>query len=226
MVGNLADFPNMHDWREPSPGGVPPRGQSCAKFARGQGADTERTYCGKSFPTEPIPPGCAVLREDPTRTSLFRIWTQRNCKFANNFNPLITRSLLDNMDIQGCASKYGVVSYVTPYITHHGTKGGAPFAYSEHILGQCLARSVEGNKTAQFGMTRFSNAQVAPSIISQLEVRHVNWGIPRYIHPRPIRALSLNSRLKRARTPDEIAADGRGDGAPFAKRSAIQLYED
>ena len=38
MVGNLADFSNMHDWREPFPGGVPSRGQSCAKFAKGHRA--------------------------------------------------------------------------------------------------------------------------------------------------------------------------------------------
>ena len=35
MIGDLSDFSNMRDWREPFPGGAPSRGQSCAKFANG-----------------------------------------------------------------------------------------------------------------------------------------------------------------------------------------------
>ena len=135
-------------------------------------------------------------------------------------------SLLDNIGIQGRASTYGVVSYVTPYITHNGTKGGPPFAYSDHIIDQCHARAVGENKTAQFDMTRFFNAQVAPSIIRQLEVFRMNWGIPRYIYTRGVRTLSPNACLKRVRTHGEVAADGRGDGSPFTKRSIIQLYGD
>ena len=73
-------------------------------------------------------------------------------------------------------------------------------------------------------MARFLNALAPPSIISQLEACRANWGIPRYVYPRWVRALSLNSCLKRARTHEEMPADGRGEGAPCTKRSIIQLY--
>ena len=54
----------------------------------------------------------------------------------------------------------------------------------------------------------------------------MNWGIPRYLYSRAIRTLSPNTSLKRGRTPEEIADDGRGDGSPFTKRSTIQRYGD
>ena len=83
---------------------------------------------GNLSPREPVAPGDEVLREDPSRPQLFRIWLKRNCRYVNNYNPILLLALLANVDIQGCASKYGVVSYVTPYITHRGSKGGSPFA--------------------------------------------------------------------------------------------------
>ena len=171
------------------------------------------------------PPGGALLREGPSRPSLFRIWTQRNCGFINNFDGVRIISPLANMDIQGCTSKYGVSSYVAPYITRRGEKRGPPFAYSDHIIGRRLARAVEENKTAQSDMARFFNPHLHPSIISQLEVCRVSLGIPRYIYARGFKNPSTKSLLNRVRTPEEVTADGRGCGAPFTNKSSILRYE-
>ena len=142
MIGELVDFSNMRDWRLPYAKGHPAPHQSGAKCARGaEGVGNEVIYCGKIFPRRPVREGYEVLREGPSRTDLFRIWLWRNCVYVNNSNPHITLALLANMDIQGCTSRYGVVSYMPNYITHHGAKSGPPHVAAEKELGACLSRS-------------------------------------------------------------------------------------
>ena len=192
MIGELVDFSNVHDWHLPYARGHPAPHQSCAKCARGaEGTDNEVIYCGKLFPRDPVREGYEVLREDPSRPDLFRIWLRRNCAYVNNFNPLIMSTLLANMDIQGCTSKYGVVSYMTKYITHHGAKKGSPQVAAEKELDACLTRAQEEGKGARLGITRWFNAQVAPGILTQLEVCHVNWGFERYLHSRDFSSSGL-----------------------------------
>ena len=102
LLSELVEFSNMHDWHAPFASGHPSPHQSCAKFANGtEGTDSEVVYCGKMFPRDPAPTGNERLLEDPARPELFRIWLRRNCRFVNNFNPLIMLSLLANMDIHG-----------------------------------------------------------------------------------------------------------------------------
>lgn len=62
---------------------------------------------------------------------------------------------------------------MTPYITHRGTKGFTPFARPDHILDAWRGRR-GGYKASRFDITRFFNSQLAPSIISHLEVCRVN----------------------------------------------------
>ena len=151
ILAELVEFSNMRDWHVPYAKGHPAPHQSCAKFARcADGTDREITYYGEMFPRGPVIAGRDVLREDPTRPDLFRIWLRRNCAYVNNFNPLITLSLLANMDIQGCTSKYGVTSYVTKYIMRHGAKSGSPQFAAERELDICLARAKEDGKGVGF----------------------------------------------------------------------------
>ena len=129
MLAELAEFPNMREWRAPYAKGHPAPHQSCAKFPRGEeGADSEITYCGKMSPGDPVRSGREFRREGPTRPDLFRILFRRNCAYGGNFNPviIIIISLLANMEIHGCDSKYGVTSCVTTYVDHHGAKSGPP----------------------------------------------------------------------------------------------------
>ena len=157
--------------------------------------------------------------------NLFRICLQRNCRYVNNYNPLLTLSLLGNVDIQGCTSKYGVLSYVTPYITHHGSKGGSPFAQAGNMLDLCISRTAEENKSSRLDISRFFNAQVAPTIISQLEVCHTNWNIPRHLYSRSFKVLAMKSPLRRVRTPAEVAESIRRGNTDVTNKTALHWYE-
>ena len=78
------------------------------------------------------------------------------------------------MEIQGCTSKYGVTSYVTKYIAHRGAQSGPPQIVAGKEPGNCLTRASEEGKGAMVGINRRFNAQVAPGLLTQLEVCRVN----------------------------------------------------
>ena len=227
MLAELVEFPNMRDWHVPYAKGHPAPHQSCAKFARGkEGDDSEITYCGEMFPRDPVIAGHEFIREGPTRPDLFRIWLRRNCAYVSNSNPLIILSLLSNMDIQGCASKYGVTSYVTKYITRHGAKSGSPQFAADRELDICLARPKEDGKGERYGVNKWFNSQVAPGVLTQLEVCRVNWGFPRYISPMKFYYIYLKSDLKAVRKPADVAAEiARGGRWPALRLSLIELHE-
>ena len=170
-------------------------------------------------------PGDEVLREGPSRPKLFRIWPQRNCRYINSYNPLLLLALLANMDIHGRASKYGSISYFTPYITHHGPKGGSPFAQAENMLDQCIARTADEKKSSRLSISRFFNAQVAPTIISQLEACHMNWNIPRHLYSRAFKTLAMKNSIRRVRTPAEVADALLRGNAYVTNRTSIHWYE-
>ena len=60
---------------------------------------------------------CGKISEDPRRRELYRLWLARNCHFINNFVPLLLLATDSNMDIQAVTTKFGVIEYMTKYIT-------------------------------------------------------------------------------------------------------------
>ena len=92
--------------------------------------------------------------------------------------------LIENMDIHGRTSKYGLVSYMTKYITHHGAKSGPPQVAAEKESGACLSRAKDEGEGPRLGITRRSDAHVAPGVLTQLEVCRANWGFERYLSSR------------------------------------------
>ena len=47
-----------------------------------RGTDSECYECGKHFPRPRVDKGRAVLKEDPQRKGIFRLWLQRNCSLS------------------------------------------------------------------------------------------------------------------------------------------------
>ena len=135
-------------------------------------------------------------------------------------------TLLANMDIQGCTSKHGVVSYMTKYITHHGAKNGSPQVAAEKELDACLSRAQDEGKGPRLGITRWFNAQVAPGILTQLEACRVNWGFERYLSSRDFFALRLKDDANGVKTPGDVAAAAAaGEDISILRSSLLQRYE-
>ena len=122
-------------------------------------------------PRGPVREGYEVPRDGPSRQDLLRIWLRRHCVYVNNSNPLILLTIIENMDIQGCASKYGAVSYVTKYTTHNGAQSGPPQVAAEKELDACLARAQDEGTGPTLGIIRRFDAQVAPGVLTQFAVR-------------------------------------------------------
>ncbi len=209
LVAELAEWVNMHDWHEPHAHGLPGGRQSCAKCVRGtKGTDKELYYCNKNFPRSRVEPGTARLEEDPRRSSVFRLWLARNCKFMNNYHPALILALLANMDIQAITTKWGVAEYITKYITKFtGAATGTPMQMAERAFDDALEKAQTAGKGALSAVAKFYNSQVAPGLISQLEVSHYLWDFPSFLCSRHITALKIDSEVRLLRDPEQIRQD-------------------
>ena len=81
---------------------------------------------------------------------------------------------------------------------------------------------MENGKNPRVSITRLANAQAPPCIIPQVEVRYMNWNMPRRIFPRPFITLAL--KPSRVRTPDEAAASIRQGNAFATHKTPIRWY--
>ena len=224
---SLAEWCNMHDWHVPHPNGPQHTKQSCARVLKEtEGTSQEMCYCGKLFPRETRKPGEECIAEDPHRRDLYRVWLARNCRFMNNYHPLLLVAPLANIDIQAVTSRFAVVQYVTKYMTKTGK--GTLLGQAEQAFDDALGRALENGKGVMAAVVRFFNQQVAPRAISQLEVHHILWGFPPYLASRSFTRLSLNVELKRLRTAGEMlrGAGGEDDGRPLTRMSALEQYEN
>ena len=76
------------------------------------------------------------------------------------------------------------------------------------------------------GITRRSNAQVAPGVLTQLEVFRAKWGFRRYLSPRAFFALRLNDETMGVKTPGEVAAAAAaGEDVSIMRISLLRRYE-
>ena len=126
----LSEWVNMHDFHEPFANGPPSAGQSCAVEEGG------RLDCNKLFPRKTSRPGEEELSEDPRRRKLFRLWLARNCKFLNNFVPIVMLAMLSNMDFQATLTKTAVIKYMTKYMTKSGQ--GSLVKFMENRFSLCM----------------------------------------------------------------------------------------
>jgi hypothetical protein len=177
FVATLAEWTQMHDFHTPFANGPPSKGQSCAKVDD-EHSSKESVTCGKLFPRDTIEPGHEKILEDPRRRELYRLWIGRNCKFINNFIPLVLFATQSNVDFQPTTTKFGVIEYLTKYLTKSGQ--GSLLHVMEHSFSLCMERARDLDKEAGSAILRWFNLQSCADVKSQLETMHLCFGLPRF----------------------------------------------
>ena len=133
----------MQDFHEPFPCGPPAKSQACVKTDN-EHSYRERTECDKLYPRKTVQAGGGEVMEDPRRRELYRLWLGRNCNFINNYIPVLMLATNSNMDFQATTTKFGVVEYMTKYMTKSGQ--GNLLTVMEHSFSKCIERAIEEQK--------------------------------------------------------------------------------
>ena len=156
---------------------------------------SEKVACGKLFPRKPILPGSEEVCEDPRRRELFRLWLARNCNFMNNFVPIICFATLANMDFQATITKFGVLEYMTKYMTKAGQ--GSLLGVMEHSFSLCMEKAREQQKGVGAAILKWFNLQSTTDVKSQLETMHLAFRLPRFLCTRSVRSLAVRSEAEK-----------------------------
>ena len=202
FITTLAEWSQMHDLHEPFPMGPPSKTQSCAKVDC-EFTSQETTSCGKLFPRKLISPGAAEVAEDPRRRELFRLWMGRNCHFINNYVPVLMLATQSNMDFQAVTSKYGVVEYLTKYLTKSGQ--GSLIGIMEKAFDRCMSKAQEEGKGAKSAIAKFFNLAATQEVKTQGETMHLLFDLPRHLSSRSsFKRLSTRSLARKLKTADQV----------------------
>ena len=215
FVATLAEWVNMHDCHEPFVNGPPSVHQSCAAEDKG------RIYCNKLFPRPLVHPGKTEISEDPCRRELYRLWLGRNCKFLNNFVPIILLAMLSNCDFQATLTKDAVIEYMTKYMTKSGQ--GSLVKVMENSFSLCLEKARDKQQAPGAAMLKWFNVQSITEVKSQLETMHLIFGVPRYICSRDFSDMWVRSDMRKIKSPQDIAkASDRSE--KLAQETELEKY--
>ena len=84
----------------------------------------------------------------------------RNCHFINNHMPVVLLATLSNMDFQATTTKFGVVEYMTKYMTKSAQ--GPLLAVMENSFAMCVWKAAEDDKGAGAAILRFFSTLPPP----------------------------------------------------------------
>ena len=93
------------------------------------------------------------MAEDPHRRELYRLWLARNCNFINNYIPLLLLATGCNMDFQPTTTKFGVLEYMTKYMTKSGA--GSLLHVMETSFSACMEKAKDKNQGIPIMRTRY-----------------------------------------------------------------------
>ena len=215
FVSALAEWVNMHDLHEPFANGDPAPHQSCACEDKG------RVYCNKLYPRKQLRPGQEEVSEDPRRRDLFRLWMARNCRFLNNFVPIIMLAMLSNCDFQATLTKDAVIEYMTKYMTKSGQ--GSLVKVMEQSFSLCIEKARENNQGSGSAMFRWFNIQSITEVKSQLETMHLIFGVPRWLSSRSFTDMWLRSDMRKIKSPAQIC-QASSSSDKLALNSEVERY--
>ena len=202
FVSSLAEWSQMHDLHEPFPMGPPGKSQSCAKVEN-EFTSQEVSCCGKLFPRKLIMPGAAEIAEDPRRRELFRLWMGRNCHFINNYVPVLLFATQSNMEFQAVTSKFGVVEYLTKYLTKSGQ--GSLIGIMEKAFERCMSKAEDQGKGAKSAIAKFFNLAATQEVKTQGETMHLLFELPRFLSSRcGFTRLSTRAQSRKLKSAAEI----------------------
>ena len=124
-------------------------------------------------------------------------WTELPFLF-NNFVPLLALAMLSNMDFQATTTKFGVIEYMTKYMTKSGQ--GNMVHVMEHSFTACLEKAREMEKGVGSATLKWFNLQSIAEAKSQLETMHLAFELPRFLATRSFTRLSTRTEMKRVKT--------------------------
>ena len=120
--------------------------------------------------------GAGEILEDPRRRELYRLWLGRNCSFINNYVPAMMLATNSNMDWQATTTKFGVIEYMTKYMTKSGQ--GSLLSVMEHSFAKCMDKAIEEEKGFKSAAAKFFNLAAIQDVKSQLETMHLCFQLP------------------------------------------------
>jgi DNA replication protein DnaC len=222
FVAALAEWTQMHDLHDPFPQGPPAKCQACAKVDN-EHSSMERVTCGKLYPRRGIVAGGAEIAEDPRRRELYRLWLSRNCSYINNYVPVLMLATLSNMDFQATTTKFGVVEYMTKYMTKSGQ--GSLLNVMENSFAKCLEKARAEEKGIKSAAAKFFNTAAVQEPKTQLEVMHLAFGFPRFLCSRKSRRLSTHSNAQKLPDPKDVTEKMRDTGVIISGSKTIVYLE-
>ena len=220
FVGLLATWVQMHDYHEPFASGPPSKSQACAKTEH-EHSSLERTECGKLFPRKVVDAGAGEILEDPRRRELYRLWLGRNCSFINNYVPVMMLATNSNMDWQATTTKFGVIEYMTKYMTKSGQ--GSLLSVMEHSFAKCMEKAIEEEKGFKSAAAKFFNLAAIQDVKSQLETMHLCFQLPRFLCSRSFRRLATRSEVRKIMRGNDVTEQSCAKGS-CTFESALEVY--
>jgi hypothetical protein len=139
----------------------------------------------------------------------------------NNFVPVVSLATLANMDFQATTTKFGVVEYMTKYMTKAGQ--GSLLQIMEHSFSLCMERARDAGQQAGAAILKWFNLQSTADVKSQLETLHLAFRLPRFLSSRSFRRLAIRTESKRLKTPKELGPAGDVDVSLYG-RSQADVY--
>ena len=107
-----------------------------------------------------------------------------------------------NMDFQATTTKFGVIEYMTKYMTKSGQ--GNLLTVMEHSFTKCVERAIEEQKGFKSAAAKFFNLAAIQDVKSQLETMHLSFQLPRYICSRSFRRLAARSEVKKVMRSSDL----------------------
>ena len=153
---------------------------------------------------------CGKISEDPRRRELYRLWLARNCHFINNFVPLLLLATDSNMDIQAVTTKFGVIEYMTKYITK--SQQGSLVTVMMDSFAKCMEKAQSEGKGVKSATAKFFNLATTQDAKCQLETMHLTFRLPRCIRSRDFGRLKISGETRKLLKPSEVTEATVQDG--------------
>ena len=113
----------------------------------------------------------------------------------NNFVPIVCFATLANMDFQATITKFGVLEYMTKYMTKAGQ--GSLLGVMEHSFSLCMEKAREQQKGVGVAILKWFKLQSTTDVKSQLETIHLDFKVLRWLCIRSFRALAVRVESKK-----------------------------
>jgi len=106
------------------------------------------------------------------------------------------------MDWQATTTKFGVIEYMTKYMTKSGQ--GSLLSVMEHSFAKCMEKAIEEEKGFKSAAAKFFNLAAIQDVKSQLETMHLCFQLPRFLCSRSFRRLATRSEVRKIMRGNDV----------------------